>query len=136
MNKEENLYFTEITENEKRIINLIRTYIAPLGAVDEFVEFIVEHTANQMLDKTIKLQAFVEVMQKEKNQKSDIQIMALMNQFEKYIASDQRRVQNYLGAIYGDFVTNLEGDIKPIEVYNLQDKVNEEEKILDKIQEI
>lgn len=136
MNKEENLYFTEITENEKRIINLIRTYIAPLGAVDEFVEFIVEHTANQMLDKTIKLQAFVEVMQKEKNQKSDIQIMALMNQFEKYIASDQGRVQNYLGAIYGDFVTNLEGDIKPIEVYNLQDKVNEEEKMLDKIQEI
>lgn len=136
MNKEENLYFTEITENEKRIINLIRTYIAPLGAVDEFVEFIVEHTANQMLDKTIKLQAFLEVMQKEKNQKSDIQIMALMNQFEKYIASDQGRVQNYLGAIYGDFVTNLEGDIKPIEVYNLQDKVNEEEKILDKIQEI
>lgn len=136
MNKEENLYFTEITENEKRIINLIRTYIAPLGAVDEFVEFIVEHTANQMLDKTIKLQAFLEVMQKEKNQKSNIQIMALMNQFEKYIASDQGRVQNYLGAIYGDFVTNLEGDIKPIEVYNLQDKVNEEEKILDKIQEI
>lgn len=136
MNKEENLYFTEITENEKRIINLIRTYIAPLGAVDEFVEFIVEHTANQMLDKTIKLQAFLEVMQKEKNQKSDIQIMALMNQFEKYIASDQGRVQNYLGAIYGDFVTNLEGDIKPIEVYNLQDKVNEEEKMLDKIQEI
>lgn len=136
MNKEENLYFTEITENEKRIINLIRTYIAPLGAVDEFVEFIVEHTANQMLDKTIKLQAFLEVMQKEKNQKSDIQIMALMNQFEKYIASDQRRVQNYLGAIYGDFATNLEGDIKPIEVYNLQDKVNEEEKMLDKIQEI
>lgn len=136
MNKEENLYFTEITENEKRIINLIRTYIAPLGAVDEFVEFIVEHTANQMLDKTIKLQAFLEVMQKEKNQKSNIQIMALMNQFEKYIASDQGRVQNYLGAIYGDFVTNLEGDIKPIEVYNLQDKVNEEEKMLDKIQEI
>lgn len=136
MNKEENLYFTEITENEKRVINLIRTYIAPLGAVDEFVEFIVEHTANQMLDKTIKLQAFLEVMQKEKNQKSNIQIMALMNQFEKYIASDQGRVQNYLGAIYGDFVTNLEGDIKPIEVYNLQDKVNEEEKILDKIQEI
>ena len=136
MNKEENLYFTEITENEKRIINLIRTYIAPLGAVDEFVEFIVEHTANQMLDKTIKLQAFLEVMQKEKNQKSNIQIMALMNQFEKYIASDQGRVQNYLGVIYGDFVTNLEGDIKPIEVYNLQDKVNEEEKILDKIQEI
>lgn len=136
MNKEENLYFTEITENEKRIINLIRTYIAPLGTVDEFVEFIVEHTANQMLDKTIKLQAFLEVMQKEKNQKSNIQIMALMNQFEKYIASDQGRVQNYLGAIYGDFVTNLEGDIKPIEVYNLQDKVNEEEKMLDKIQEI
>lgn len=131
--EDEKLYFTEITENEKRIINLIRTYIAPLGNVTNYVDMLVDNAIQDMLTKTVKLQAFVETMQNCKNKGlSDINIMARMLQYEKFISNNEPVMKRHMASIVNDILENLEGDIKPIEVYSPKDMLEEEEKTLDK----
>jgi hypothetical protein len=134
--EEEKLYFTEITENEKRLINLVRTYVVPYGSLEQYLDFLVDDIVHKLMDKTIKLQAFTDVMQHERENKelSNIQILARINQFEDYLHNDERTVHKHLGNIFNDIVANLEGDLKPIEVYSRQAQIEEEEKRLDKIQ--
>jgi ABC-type metal ion transport system substrate-binding protein len=136
--EEEKLYFTEITENEKRIINLIRSYVAPYGSVENYLDFLVDDIVHKFMDKTIKLQAFTDVMQHERENKelSNIQILARINQFEDYLHNDEQTVHKHLNNIFSDIIANLEGDLKPIGVYSQQEQLEEEEKILDKIQEV
>jgi CII-binding regulator of phage lambda lysogenization HflD len=131
----EKLYFTEITENEKRLINLVRTYVAPYGSVEQYMDFLVDDIVHKLMDKTIKLQAFTDVMQHERNNNklSNLQIMARINQFENYLKNDEQTVHKHLNDIFGDIISNLEGEIKPITIYTKQDQLEEEEKRLDKI---
>jgi len=134
--EEEKLYFTEITENEKRIINLIRSYVAPYGSVEQYLDFLVDDIVHKFMEKTVKLQAFTDVMQHERDNQelSNIQLMARINQFENYLKNDESTVHNHLNKIFSDIITNLEGELKPIEVYTQQEQLEEEEKTLDKIQ--
>lgn len=134
--EDEKLYFTEITENEKRIINLVRTYVAPLGSVSSYLDFLVDDIVHKLMEKTIRLQAFSDVMTHERdNQKlSNIQLLARINQFEEYLKNDESTVHRRLENIFSDIASNLEGDVKDIKVYSDKDKLNEEEITLDKIQ--
>lgn len=132
--EKQKLYFTEITEDEKRIINLIRTYIAPLEDISEYVDFLVDHTASKLLEKTVDLHAFMETMQHERQSDlSNMQLLARLNMFRDYISNNEEQMKRYMAGIFTDIVKNLEGDIKPIEVYSQQDRIDEEEKVLDKI---
>lgn len=134
--EDEKLYFTEITENEKRIINLVRTYVAPLGSVSSYLDFLVDDIVHKLMEKTIRLQAFSDVMTHERdNQKlSNIQLLARINQFEEYLKNDESTVHRRLENIFSDIASNLEGDVKDIKVYSNEDRLNEEEITLDKIQ--
>ena len=134
--EDEKLYFTEITENEKRIINLVRTYVAPLGSVSAYLDFLVDDIVHKLMEKTIRLQAFSDVMTHERdNQKlSNIQLLARINQFEEYLKNDKSTVHRHLESIFSDIASNLEGDVKDIKVYSNEDRLNEEEITLDKIQ--
>lgn len=134
--EDEKLYFTEITENEKRIINLVRTYVAPLGSVEAYLDFLVDDIVHKLMDKTIRLQAFSDVMvhERENPELSNIQLLARINQFEDYLKNDESTVHRHLESIFSDILSNLEGEVKDIKVYSNEDKLNEEEITLDKIQ--
>jgi len=134
--EDEKLYFTEITENEKRIINLVRTYVAPLGSVEAYLDFLVDDIVHKLMDKTIRLQAFSDVMTHERDNQalSNIQLLARINQFEDYLKNDESTVHRHLESIFSDILSNLEGEVKDIKVYSNEDKLNEEEITLDKIQ--
>ena len=134
--EDEKLYFTEITENEKRIINLVRTYVAPLGSVSAYIDFLVDDIVHKLMEKTIRLQAFSDVMTHERDNQelSNIQLLARINQFEEYLKNDESTVHRRLENIFSDIASNLEGDVKDIKVYSDKDKLNEEEITLDKIQ--
>lgn len=134
--EDEKLYFTEITENEKRIINLVRTYVAPLGSVSAYLDFLVDDIVHKLMEKTIRLQAFSDVMTHERDNQelSNIQLLARINQFEDYLKNDESTVHKHLEDIFSDIVSNLEGDVKDIKVYSNEDRLNEEEITLDKIQ--
>lgn len=134
--EEEKLYFTEITENEKRIINLVRSFVVPYGSVEQYLDFLVDDIVHKFMDKSIRLQAYTDVMQHERDNKelSNIQILARINQFEDYLKNDETTVHNHLNKIFSDIIANLEGDLKPIEVYSKKEQLEEEEKTLDKIQ--
>lgn len=134
--EDEKLYFTEITENEKRIINLVRTYVAPLGSVEAYLDFLVDDIVHKLMDKTIRLQAFSDVMTHERENQalSNIQLLARINQFEDYLKNDESTVHRHLESIFSDILSNLEGEVKDIKVYSNEDKLNEEEITLDKIQ--
>jgi len=132
--EEEKLYFTEITENEKRVINLIRTYIAPYGTVAGYVDFLVDDLVHKLIDKTVRLKAFIEVMQHERDNKevTDIEMLNRLNQFEDYISGDEDIMHKYINNIFTDILDNLEGDIKSIDVYK-EEKKKQVEETLDKI---
>ena len=134
--EDEKLYFTEITENEKRIINLVRTYVAPLGSVSSYLDFLVDDIVHKLMEKTIRLQAFSDVMTHERDNQelSNIQLLARINQFEEYLKNDESTVHRRLENIFSDIASNLEGDVKDIKVYSNEDRLNEEEITLDKIQ--
>ena len=134
--EDEKLYFTEITENEKRIINLVRTYVAPLGSVSSYLDFLVDDIVHKLMEKTIRLQAFSDVMTHERDNQelSNIQLLARINQFEEYLKNDESTVHRRLENIFSDIASNLEGEVKDIKVYSDKDKLNEEEITLDKIQ--
>lgn len=134
--EDEKLYFTEITENEKRIINLVRTYVAPLGSVSAYLDFLVDDIVHKLMEKTIRLQAFSDVMTHERDNQelSNIQLLARINQFEDYLKNDESTVHRHLENIFSDIASNLEGDVKDIKVYSNEDRLNEEEITLDKIQ--
>ena len=134
--EDEKLYFTEITENEKRIINLVRTYVAPLGSVSAYLDFLVDDIVHKLMDKTIRLQAFSDVMTHERDNQelSNIQLLARINQFEDYLKNDESTVHRHLEDIFSDIVANIEGELKDIKVYSNEDRLNEEELTLDKIQ--
>ena len=134
--EDEKLYFTEITENEKRIINLVRTYVAPLGSVSAYLDFLVDDIVHKLMEKTIRLQAFSDVMTHERDNQelSNIQLLARINQFEDYLKNDESTVHRHLEDIFSDIVANIEGELKDIKVYSNEDKLNEEEITLDKIQ--
>lgn len=134
---EENLFFTEITENEKRIVNLMRTYIAPYQDPSSFFDDIVEGVAHKLLTKAIRLQAFAEVLGYERqSDKSNLEILARVDMFEDYLKSRPEVVERLMASIMSDMVHNIEGDIKPITVYSKQEAVQEEEKLLDKINQM
>ena len=134
--EDEKLYFTEITENEKRIINLVRTYVAPLGSVSAYLDFLVDDIVHKLMEKTIRLQAFSDVMTHERDNQelSNIQLLARINQFEDYLKNDESTVHRHLEDIFSDIVANIEGELKDIKVYSNEDRLNEEELTLDKIQ--
>lgn len=134
--EDEKLYFTEITENEKRIINLVRTYVAPLGSVSAYLDFLVDDIVHKLMDKTIRLQAFSDVMTHERDNQelSNLQLLARINQFEDYLKNDESTVHRHLEDIFSDIVANIEGELKDIKVYSNEDRLNEEELTLDKIQ--
>ena len=134
--EDEKLYFTEITENEKRIINLVRTYVAPLGSVSAYIDFLVDDIVHKLMEKTIRLQAFSDVMTHERDNQelSNIQLLARINQFEDYLKNDESTVHRHLEDIFSDIVANIEGELKDIKVYSNEDRLNEEELTLDKIQ--
>lgn len=134
--EDEKLYFTEITENEKRIINLVRTYVAPLGSVSSYIDFLVDDIVHKLMDKTIRLQAFSDVMTHERDNQelSNLQLLARINQFEDYLKNDESTVHRHLEDIFSDIVANIEGELKDIKVYSNEDRLNEEELTLDKIQ--
>lgn len=134
--EDEKLYFTEITENEKRIINLVRTYVAPLGSVSAYLDFLVDDIVHKLMEKTIRLQAFSDVMTHERDNQelSNIQLLARINQFEDYLKNDESTVHRHLENIFSGIASNLEGDVKDIKVYSNEDRLNEEEITLDKIQ--
>ena len=136
--EEDKLYFTEITENEKRIINLIRTYVAPLSSVENYLDFLVDDVIHKLLEKAVRLRAFTEVMQHERGNEnsSNIEILAKINQFENFIQKDETTMKKCFNYILSDIISNLEGDIKPIESYSSKNNLEEEEKTLDKIQEL
>lgn len=134
---EENLFFTEITENEKRVVNLMRTYIAPYQDPTSFFDDLVEKVAHELLKKAIRLQAFAEVLGYERqSDKSNLEILARIDMFEDYLASKSEVVDRLMTSIMADMVQNTEGDIKPITVYSKQEAVAEEEKLLDKINQM
>mgnify|MGYP003309217644 CR=1 FL=1 len=132
--EEEKLYFTEITEDEKKIINLIRTYVAPYGDIKDYVDYLVDNLVHKLIDRTTRMKAFIDVMQHERDDKniSNMEMLSRINKFENYIMSDDELMCKYLNNIFSDIVENLEGDIKPIEVYNNAGTENVED-ILDKI---
>ena len=134
--EDEKLYFTEITENEKRIINLVRTYVAPLGSVSAYLDFLVDDIVHKLMDKTIRLQAFSDVMTHERDNQelSNLQLLARINQFEDYLKNDESTVHRHLEDIFSDIVANIEGELKDIKVYSNEDRLNEEELTHDKIQ--
>lgn len=134
--EDEKLYFTEITENEKRIINLVRTYVAPLGSVSSYLDFLVDDIVHKLMEKTIRLQAFSDVMTHERDNQelSNLQLLARINQFEDYLKNDESTVHRHLEDIFSDIVANIEGELKDIKVYSNEDRLNEEELTLDKIQ--
>lgn len=134
--EDEKLYFTEITENEKRIINLVRTYVAPLGSVSAYLDFLVDDIVHKLMEKTIRLQAFSDVMTHERDNQelSNLQLLARINQFEDYLKNDESTVHRHLEDIFSDIVANIEGELKDIKVYSNEDRLNEEELTLDKIQ--
>ena len=134
MTKEEKTYFTEITEYEKKIINLIRGYVVPTTDVEDYFAFLVDVLSQKLLDKTVRLQAFVEVMQdKDRSKWSNIETLARTNQFEDFITGQKEIMDRYLNNIYHDMFKTTEGDILPIGVYNSMEKLQEEEKTLDKM---
>jgi hypothetical protein len=136
--EEENLFFTEITETEKRIINLIRSFIAPTMSVESYLDFLVEDIVHKLTEKSLDTLAFVEVMnhERENSDLSNVQIMALINQYRTYLENDESTNKRVVGNVFADIIKKLEGDIVPIEVYSRKDNLEEEEKILDKIQQL
>ena len=136
--EEENLFFTEITETEKRIINLIRAFIAPTTSVNSYLDFLVDDLVHKLSEKALDTLAFTEVMNHERNNAdlSNVQVMALINQYRTYLENDDNTNKRVISNIFADVITKLEGDILPIEVYSQKDNVEEEEKILDKIQQL
>lgn len=136
--EEENLFFTEITETEKRIINLIRSFIAPTMSVESYLDFLVDDIVHKLTEKSLDTLAFVEVMnhERENSDLSNIQIMALINQYRAYLENDESTNKRVIGNVFADIIKKLEGDIVPIEVYSRKDNLEEEEKILDKIQQL
>ena len=129
MTKEEKTYFTEITEYEKKIINLIRGYVVPTTDIEDYFAFLVDVLSQKLLDKTVRLQAFVEVMQdKNRSKWSNIETLARINQFEDFITGQKEIMDRYLNNIYHDMLKTTEGDILPIDVYNSMEKLQEEEK--------
>lgn len=134
MTQEEKTYFTEITEHEKKIINLIRGYVVPVEDIENYFAFLVDVLSQKMLDKSVRLQAFVEVMQdKDKDKWSNIETLARINQYEDFITDQKEVMDSYLKNIYFDIFKTVEGDILPIDVYSPQEKLKEEEKTLDKM---
>ena len=82
----------------------------------------------------MRLQAFVEVMQdKNRSKWSNIETLARINQFEDFITGQKEIMDRYLNSIYHDMLKTTEGDILPIDVYNSMEKLQEEEKTLDKM---
>ena len=82
----------------------------------------------------MRLQAFVEVMQdKNRSKWSNIETLARINQFEDFITGQKEIMDRYLNNIYHDMLKTTEGDILPIDVYNSMEKLQEEEKTLDKM---
>ena len=136
--EEENLFFTEITETEKRIINLIRSFIAPTMSVESYLDFLVDDIVHKLTEKSLDTLAFVEVMnhERENSDLSNVQIMALINQYRAYLENDESTNKRVIGNVFADIIKKLEGDIVPIEVYSRKDNLEEEEKILDKIQQL
>lgn len=136
--EEENLFFTEITETEKRIINLIRSFIAPTMSVESYLDFLVDDIVHKLTEKSLDTLAFVEVMnhERENSDLSNVQIMALINQYRAYLENDESTNKRVIGNVFADIIKRLEGDIVPIEVYSRKDNLEEEEKILDKIQQL
>lgn len=136
--EEENLFFTEITETEKRIINLIRSFIAPTMSVESYLDFLVDDIVHKLTEKSLDTLAFVEVMnhERENSDLSNVQIMALINQYRTYLENDESTNKRVIGNVFADIIKKLEGDIVPIEVYSRKDNLEEEEKILDKIQQL
>jgi hypothetical protein len=131
---EEKLFFTDITENEKRLINLMRTYVVPFQDPSHFIDDVIETVAQKLLDRSLRLKAFTDVlMYDRKSDKSNMELMARIDMFEDYLYSKPEIVNSYMSKIMVDMVENLEGDIKPISVYSKTDAVSEEEKLLDKI---
>lgn len=136
--EEENLFFTEITETEKRIINLIRSFVAPTMSVESYLDFLVDDIVHKLTEKSLDTLAFVEVMnhERENSDLSNVQIMALINQYRAYLENDESTNKRVIGNVFADIIKKLEGDIVPIEVYSRKDNLEEEEKILDKIQQL
>ena len=136
--EEENLFFTEITETEKRIINLIRSFVAPTMSVESYLDFLVDDIVHKLTEKSLDTLAFVEVMnhERENSDLSNVQIMALINQYRAYLDNDESTNKRVIGNVFADIIKKLEGDIVPIEVYSRKDNLEEEEKILDKIQQL
>lgn len=134
--EEEKLYFTEITESEKRIINLIRAFIAPCEPISQYIDFLVDDLIKRFMEKATYHLAFTEVLQHERDNKevSNIQLMARAMQYKEYIERDECTTNRIVNGLLTDVVSKLEGDILPIQVYSQKDMVDEEEKILDKIQ--
>jgi ribosomal protein S17E len=62
--------------------------------------------------------------------------MALINQYRTYLENDESTNKRVVGNVFADIIKKLEGDIVPIEVYSRKDNLEEEEKILDKIQQL
>ena len=136
--EEENLFFTEITETEKRIINLIRSFVAPTMSVESYLDFLVDDIVHKLTEKSLDTLAFVEVMnhERENSDLSNVQVMALINQYRAYLENDESTNKRVIGNVFADIIKKLEGDIVPIEVYSRKDNLEEEEKILDKIQQL
>lgn len=136
--EEENLVFTEITENEKRIINLIRAFIIPYKPIQHFIDELVDGIVHETMSKAISMLAFTEVLQHERDNKdlSNIQLMARINKYREHLEQDKETNSRLINGIFSDIVTKLEGDILPIQTYSKKDNLEEEEKALDKIQEI
>lgn len=128
------LYFTEITRDELRIINLMRAYVAPYSSTEPFTDFIINEILHKILTKAIKMRAFIEVMQHERNNKevSDKEMFDKFHMFENFIEADDATVQRYVSAIFSDIYDNIEEGIQPIDVYKIKEKKSVTE-ILDKI---
>ena len=81
---------------------------------------------DQLMDKTIRLQAFSDVMTHERDNQelSNLQLLARINQFEDYLKNDESTVHRHLENIFSDIASNLEGDVKDIKVYSNEDRLN------------
>lgn len=127
-------YFTDITEDEKRIINLMRAYIEPAMHTQDFVDDTIDLVMNSLVTKTIKLLAFTEVSNDPKIREwSTVKQIAIMNTFEDYIRHDKAKMDHYTSIICADVVDKLEGGIIPLKDSSWQIKAETEQKTLDNL---
>lgn len=134
--EEEKTYFTEITEYEKAMINLMRGFVQPYCSIPSFLDHCMNEVVNKFTEKQLRFKAFNDVLTHERDNEelSNLELMARVNLVEAFVNNEEEIVNKAIAKTLSQVVEVMEGDILPLGE-DESDSLKAEESLLDKLED-